>query len=272
MNNNECLICKKPMKKIASNGTYDYLKCKGCNWYSTIQVAEAKEGIDYDEYETFDNNIKEYDRFVKDAERILKHKFEMLGKVPGSFLDIGTSEGVFVNAYNNISGTTNGCGVEVSRPKIERAVRRGLNVVHFDEMGDGTYEFILMRHVIEHIENPLEYLRYISRWLATDGILCVETPHNDCWIHKLRGSHINDINRDKYVRELYPPVHVCGFTPRSLRKIGGCGLRVVRLETYDNSNRDFVYTKDARTANIPIYRRFFEQMKVGPNIMIFFKK
>lgn len=274
MNNNECLICRKPMKIIASNGTYNYLKCKGCNWYSTVQITDAKENVDYDEYETFDNDFKEYERLVRDAERILNYKFAILGKVPESFLDIGTSEGVFVNAYNNISGTTNGCGVEVSRPKIDRAKSKGLNVVHFDDMGgDSIFDFILMRHVIEHIKNPLDYLKFISKWLSPGGVLCVETPHNDCWIQKLKGIHINDVSRGKYVRELYPPVHVCGFTPRSLRRIGGaCGLTLMWLETYDNSNINFVYTKDAGRIDIPIYRRFFEKVKIAPNIMIFFKK
>lgn len=53
---------------------------------------------------------------------------------------------------------------------------------------------------------------------------------------------------------------------------GGSGLLVQRLETYDNSNRCFVYSKDARTETVPIYRRFFEKIKMGPNIMCFFIK
>lgn len=221
----KCLICGKNMKEIASNGEYKYLKCTFCNWYSTAIIENNRGKFDYDEYETFDNKIEDFDELVKDAERILTYKFNLLGRIPSSFLDIGTSEGVFVKAYNNISGTENGCGIEVSKPKIERAKERGLRVVHFDDMDDHKYDFIMLRHVIEHIDDPLSYLKHISRWLSPNGVLCVETPNNDCWIHKIKGRHINDVNKGKYVRELYPPVHVCGFTPKSLRKIGGGGGR-----------------------------------------------
>lgn len=272
MKNNYCLICGKEMKEIASNGEYKYLKCTCCNWYSTEMIeSNNKEKFDYDEYETFDNSIENFDELVQDAEGILRYKFNLLGRIPSSFLDIGTSEGVFVKAYNNISGTKNGCGIEVSKPKIERAKERGLNVVHFDDMDDKKYDFILLRHVIEHIEDPKSYLKHISKWLSPDGVLCVETPNNDCWIQKIKGRHINDVSRGKYVRELYPPVHVCGFTPKSLRKIGGgCGLIADLLVTYDNSNRHFVYSKDASTESVPIYRKVFEKIQIGPNIMCFF--
>lgn len=266
-----CLICGKSMKIIAESDKWEYLKCVKCNWYTTKRVIQDEISMNYDDYETFDNCERDYSMLVNNAERILAHKFNLIGSFPKSFLDIGTSEGVFVKAYNNLLGTNDGIGIEVSRPKIARAKERGLNVMHFSELSDEQFDFILLRHVIEHIENPREYLGYISKWLSPKGVLCVETPNNDCWIHRVKGKHINDITREIYVRELYPPVHVCGFTPKSIKKLGEeiCGLKVLRLVTYDNSNLDFVYSKDARSNTIPIYRQFFEKLKIGPNIAVF---
>lgn len=269
-----CLFCGKPMKEIARNDKWSYLHCVKCNWFSTEQLKQEETPMNYDDYETFDHDSGDFDKLVRDAERILQHKFNLIGISPKSFLDIGTSEGVFVKAYNNLSKTNDGIGVEVSRPKIARARERGLHVMHFSELLDEQFDFIFLRHVIEHIENPKEYLSYISRWLSPKGVLCIETPNNDCWIHRVRGRHINDITREKYVRELYPPVHVCGFTPKSIKIIGGgvCGLRLFRLETYDNSNLDFVYSKDVSSNIIPIYRRVFEKLRFGPNIVAFFSR
>lgn len=216
-----CLICNNPMKTIARGVKWDYYKCSDCNWYMTKSKEEDGGSMDYEHYETFDNSIMDFDQLVVDAERILRHKFDLINRYPSTFLDIGTSEGVFVKAYNNLLNTDVGMGVEVSYSKIARGRERGLNIVHFDALEGRQFEFILLRHVIEHIENPKEYLRHIIRFLTVDGILCIETPNNDSWLQKIKGIHINDIAQGIYVRELYPPVHVCGFTPKSLKKLGG---------------------------------------------------
>lgn len=267
-----CLICHGSMKKIAKGEKWEYYKCMRCNWYMTKSKAGNDNSMIYEHYETFDNNVEDFDQFVIDAERILQHKFDLINRFPKSFLDVGTSEGVFVKAYNNLSNTNVGTGVEVSYSKITRARKRGLNIMHFCELKDRQFDFILLRHVIEHIENPVEYMKHIMGWLSPKGVLCIETPNNDSWLHKIKGRHINDITKEIYVRELYPPVHVCGFTPKSLKKIGGvCGLKTLHIETYDNRNLDFVYQKDIGSdRHIPSYARIFEKIKMGPNISAFF--
>lgn len=268
----DCLICNRPMKKIATGKEWEYYRCTACNWFNTKLISPDNSSMNYEHYETFDNNIDNFDTLVSDAERILQHKFDQINRFPKSFLDVGTSEGVFVKAYNNLSHTDNGVGVEVSLSKIDRAKKRGLNVVHFDELKNRQFDFILLRHVIEHISDPKSYLQTIMKWLSTNGILCVETPNNDSWLLKMKGRHINDIKEDVFVRELYPPVHVCGFTPGSMRKIGGvCGMNLMRLETYDHRNLDYVYKKDAAgNGRISIYSRIFEKLHMGPGIAAFF--
>lgn len=146
--------------------------------------------------------------------RILQHKFKQLGYTPESFLDIGCSEGIFVEAYKKLSGR-NGSGIEVSVPKVNRCKRRGLNVGTYDEI-KGVYDFVLMRHVIEHVDEPEELLRNIGeKYINKNGVICIETPNNDCISNIIKGRKIHD---GIYCKDLYPPVHVCGFTPHTFKR------------------------------------------------------
>lgn len=46
------------------------------------------------------------------------------------------------------------------------------------------FDTIIMSHVLEHIENPVKLLKYISNWLTDDGVLLISVP-NAKSIHRL---------------------------------------------------------------------------------------
>lgn len=48
---------------------------------------------------------------------------------------------------------------------------------------------------------------------------------------------------DRFCRELYPPTHVCGFTPKTFRHLDKMfGLKLIKLSTHDAVNRNWCYT------------------------------
>lgn len=47
-------------------------------------------------------------------------KFNLMNCIPNSFLDVGCSEGVFVEAYRQLYPEGKCAGIEVSKSKIER--------------------------------------------------------------------------------------------------------------------------------------------------------
>jgi SAM-dependent methyltransferase len=49
---------------------------------------------------------------------------------------------------------------------------------------DVSYDSIVMSHVLEHIENPVEVLKKIYQWLSPDGVFLVSVP-NALSIHRL---------------------------------------------------------------------------------------
>ncbi len=232
-----CNICGEEMEVIAKGNSYTYYSCPHCKWYSTSENQKGGDAFSYDKYETFDCIGNNYEKYVNDSKILLKHKFNMIGRnyIPQSFLDVGCSEGVWVDTYKrNFGGES--AGVEVSKDKIQRGKERGLNVGTFDEIS-GKYQFVLCRHVVEHIENPKEFIdNILEKYVSDGGFLFVETPNNDSEGCIKEG---NVIKEDRFLRQLYPPTHVCGFTVDTFKI--WLGEKVYKIGTYSYGDRKFMY-------------------------------
>jgi 2-polyprenyl-3-methyl-5-hydroxy-6-metoxy-1,4-benzoquinol methylase len=83
---------------------------------------------------------------------------------------------------------TNVCGVDIDPEGLERLQAEGYRVCHADEMGTLTNQFdvIVMSEVIEHVDNPVEFLKYHSKFLFPSGQLLVTTPNPFYAIQMLR--------------------------------------------------------------------------------------
>lgn len=73
----------------------------------------------------------------------------------------------------------------------------------------GSFEVVVMRHAIEHVTNPLEYLGECRRILKPDGILAIATPN---------GASL----ASRWFRQNWfgasPPWHLNLFSPRAIEK------------------------------------------------------
>src|SRR6201999_2092727 len=49
---------------------------------------------------------------------------------------------------------------------------------------EGTFDAIIMEHVLEHVEDPVAILRLATPWLAPDGVIVVGVPNADSF-HRL---------------------------------------------------------------------------------------
>jgi len=100
-------------------------------------------------------------------------------------------------------------GLDVRPQTLEEAAFPG---AHFDA--------VLLLHVIEHLEDPVETLREIRRVLKPGGLLVVETPRYDTWTFKLLGPRERNIVDDW---------HLYFYTTETLRRtLEQAGFRVER--------------------------------------------
>jgi hypothetical protein len=83
-----------------------------------------------------------------------------------------------------------------------------------------------MRHVIEHVPQPLETLRDVRSLLAPDGVLYLGTPDARALSARVFG---------RYWRGYDPPRHFCAFTAEGTRALLGRAGFAIEREYWDFS-------------------------------------
>ncbi len=129
---------------------------------------------------------------------------------PGNFLDIGAGSGAFTIAALQ-------AGMECTALELDQNDADRLRTLSGVEVCDlpfekfsappGSFDFILMSHVLEHTHDPRQWIETAANLLSTDGVLAIMTPHLDS-IYRIIGG-----TRDPYFS---PPEHLNHFNRSSL--------------------------------------------------------
>ena len=139
-----------------------------------------------------------------------------------------------------IYGLPNAAGFEISGEARQHCERRGLRVWgRLADVPPGQWDLVIVRHVLEHLESPLDALRQIQPLLTGQGRLIVILPreshaaatltpdvnqHLFCWnfrsLNNLlwRAGYQAESNEYRFVRGfgVWLPLHKMGF-PRLYR-------------------------------------------------------
>ncbi len=185
-----CRVCKSA---IDSKICWRYF---GFQWAHCLSCKTTQKLLTPQEY----NNINPtYDpgMYIEDVDSVstLRHqlfvneKIHFLTKHAGSdldgkrFLDIGCGLGGFLIAAQELGMIAS--GYEPSKlhsSQLEKIYPRQFKVVndYFDSSKcDGTYDIIMLSHVIEHIYDQKAFISGICSKLSVGGLLLVITPNNE---------------------------------------------------------------------------------------------
>jgi len=130
---------------------------------------------------------------------------------PGLLLDVGCGQGHFLARM--VKAGWRGVGVDFDADAVEAAKNAyaldvrvgGLETLSANREG---FDVITASHVIEHVENPSEFLSGCRRLLRPEGQLIIRTPNVASYGHRKYGGAW---------RGLEPPRHLCLFTMDGLR-------------------------------------------------------
>jgi 2-polyprenyl-3-methyl-5-hydroxy-6-metoxy-1,4-benzoquinol methylase len=90
---------------------------------------------------------------------------------------------------------------------------------------DGSFDFIRLSHVLEHMPDPVRSLKTLQRWLSDDGVLYLETPNIEAEAErKMRGSmfHFGHIfNFNPFTLRLAARLAGLEESPRCASRLGG---------------------------------------------------
>lgn len=134
----------------------------------------------------------------------------------GRWLDIGCGNGAMLRAVAERFPAWSSVGTELDdRNRSAVEVISGVEYLHAGELDalNGTFDVVSMLHVLEHIEEPGEFLSGLKRLLRPDGILFVQQPAS-------RGNYFDLIIAD----------HLSHFDDESLAEtLRRAGLSTVRI-------------------------------------------
>jgi len=172
--------------------------------------------------------------FAEEARSALRLIRELTGRNGGRLLEVGCAGGWFVKAAAEQGWEAK--GVELSREAVDFA-RQKLGVdVFCGELAEakfpaGSFDVVYMADVLEHVAEPVAFVREARRILADDGhvVLCGPTALN-ALSRRLGLAAYSLAKRTRSIA--LAPYHLFEYTPRTLRLLfEKNGFKVTTLDS-----------------------------------------
>jgi len=205
-----CPICHYELNKILRP---DFLLCPNC------QVAVRTSGIlakEPDCLNIYNSDWVEGHSSNPIAHDIAEHTAQVVCSVlpeESSVIDIGCGSGLLVDLLDRAGYYV--VGLDWSAPAIEYANRhyRGRYLLANVEQGldiGRKFDCVVASHILEHLENPHDFLQSVKGIMEPDGYLVIAVP-NLGWYDP------NSIYRS--VSTLFDSEHVVGYSPKGVRRL-----------------------------------------------------
>ena len=191
-----CPICSKSeYATIANKGQFSIPMnvsiCKGCGltylnprWTKEKYISFYKK--DYDKYyRSYILSVDSSKSRTRNMEAILK-RLQEYGRIKESahnIVDIGCGMGWgLLYLQKKLQPTGRICAIESSEYCVKHLKRNSVDVIakdldtdwHLDKKG--LFDLAIMRHVLEHMLNPIDVLRKIASSLNEEGLLYIAVP------------------------------------------------------------------------------------------------
>jgi 2-polyprenyl-3-methyl-5-hydroxy-6-metoxy-1,4-benzoquinol methylase len=244
MNNKICILCKFSNFKIISSQVRDtknhkVIKCLKCGHVQLYPIPTVKEDKEFYDKEMQDVGIN-YSFKLAEVRRLsstdVDRRAALIQKlIPKNkkILEVGSGDGFFLEKMQKEGYDMT--GVEVSKQRRIKSRRvTDVKVLNVNLMGNvsdiGSFDGIVLFQVLEHILDPINFLKNISKLLKPRGKLIVEVPNfNDFQI---------EIN-DAYRNWCFQRAHINYFIPNILKKVfvnAGLKVKVTGVQRYSIEN------------------------------------
>lgn len=295
----KCVLCGaeespvKTGKKPRDRDDLDIVDCPCCGHrqlFPLLSEEELKEEYDLDksmrfgkikisegtDFDSMRIRFSEWTKLHTDMywERLQKHK---------NVLNLGSGYGFFEESLNNRSDKKfNIEGVEIGDFRIQNYVGGCVHKINFvtDDIPEnmiGKYDLVISMQMLEHLNDPVEYLKKIKPLLTNDGEMIFEVPNLKNFLSELSPEY-DDFE--------YWCEHVSYFTEDTLRivfeKAGYNVKKVYTKEMYSIENhinwvrtgKPFVkynqmFLPDERLEFInELYKKHIDEMGKGCSLII----
>lgn len=210
-----CPLCgHRGYRLVKKEEEWEIIECLSCSFVFVKQVPEEQFlNLHYQHYLPTDNKrIKEWRILMLGIFLRSLDAIEIcLGSSRGNLLDIGCGFGFFLELARKKGWSV--YGVEPCVHARSYALSRGVNA-DSENLFTRTYEgkmfdVVTLFYVLEHLPDPIRYLREVNRILKPGGLLLVRLPHTTPIVKFLQAIRMPN--------KLYDvPSHLSDFSPRTI--------------------------------------------------------
>jgi len=207
---------------------FGLLQCRGCGLVvdQAIFRAGAAEALNEQEFgEAYDTGRSFW---VRSFEAVKNRRYlanlRRAGATGGRLLEVGVGRGSFLAAAREAGFEVEGCDLSASLcRRVQQATGITVHNVPLEQLPQGAYDVVAMHHVLEHVADPVGFLRAARERLKPGGVLHLAVPNVGCWEARLRGWNS------------YVPYHVLYFDSTTLsHALVRADLTPLRVVTHDS--------------------------------------
>lgn len=191
-----CPICEcRRLHYAFSQHGYRVERCADCGFLLlNSQPSDLELAAIYSETYFLDGESAERRRQVSEMKRATARLYLTdiglyRGAVGGDLLEIGCGHGDLLLEAQQLGYRVS--GVEISESAVQTARERvpGARVIcgNLEDAGlpPGSFDVCVLCDVIEHVRQPVEFLKTVQSLLKPDGVLFIATPSLDSWSARL---------------------------------------------------------------------------------------
>ena len=220
----ECSVCgNRDLNFLKGYEELFLLKCIKCNFIFDQRVASPKELDDYYNVSTYSGLKPIPEATINSFHKLLDY-FEKF-KGTGNILDLGCGQGNFLVEAKKRNW--NVYGSEFSQSATDICQERGIKM-HQGEFikeifEDIKFDVITSFDVIEHINNPNNFMSVVNHKLKDKGVAYCTTPNFN--------SLLRFFEKNRFKMIVYP-VHISFYTKQSIRYLGKLNnLKAIKIKT-----------------------------------------
>lgn len=212
-------------------------------WYSIKFNSTSSQVANKENFKRWEIMWERIGKFIKNNQNL-------------NFLDVGSGQGLAIQFLKSKIKNLNATAIE-QWPSCQEHLKKNLNskVIDIDidsiwpESLIGKFDFIVLRHTLEHLLNPAQTLSQIEKCLKPDGMVYIVVPNliknefkNRLRTDFFRPSHLHYFN----VEHFEYIINKCKMTPIILKneaEIWGLfkkGSKKLSLQNFHNQNLDYL--------------------------------
>lgn len=188
----KCIVCgHRICRKIFTKKGKDFWRCSNCGFQFQFPLPSEQELTNYYDQSYRSGMYKMFADQSRMKALTASQRFSEIRRFvrPGRWLDVGCSTGVFV-AQAEKQGMV-ASGIDMSEEAVAFATRNSLDcfvsrIETFE--AESLFDNLTCFDVIEHVRDPVSFVRHANRLLKVGGTVTISTPNVGSLIRKVMGS------------------------------------------------------------------------------------